>query len=132
MSERLRFTYFADGDGIWRKRNEQLKRIMAWIDVYRVSVAVLDGITELRRSVEIDVSWGEYVEVYDNTEGFDEFVTQLGKHLNCPFAACAVKVHPSSRTATHDPTAKRQFFICPSASVELANGSSSLFVYLFV
>jgi hypothetical protein len=57
---------------------------ISWPDVYRVSVFRQDLITEASRVLHFDFDYGEYIEVNDGMEGFDEMVLHLGEYLPLP------------------------------------------------
>lgn len=52
-----------------------------WDDVYSVSCYKVDAKSAVIRYMNFDYSWGDFVEVCDRMDGFDELAETIEKHL---------------------------------------------------
>ncbi len=55
-----------------------------WPDVYRVYASRIDLITESAFVLSFEYDYGEFIEVNEGMEGFDEMVSHLAEYLPLP------------------------------------------------
>ena len=74
----------ADDRGIWRRTGDSVGHGIEWSEIVRVSGAKLDCVTQHRCYLELDFEFGEFVELYDDWDGFDSAVAALAQRFDLP------------------------------------------------
>ena len=71
----------ADRLGIWRQDPPAPRIGYRWREIFRVIGAKLDTITTIDTILEIEVDYGEYLELNSEWKGCDEVLNALPRHL---------------------------------------------------
>ncbi len=71
----------ADMEGIWREDRPGARYGLAWPEIYRIVAYKLDCVTETDIVLEVDFEFGEYLELNDKWEGFEQVVSEISERL---------------------------------------------------
>jgi hypothetical protein len=80
MSAKLNRTW-ADDDGVWCERTPGRSHGIKWEEVYAVSGYKLDGITEVYAVICLEFFYGEFMEIDNEMQGFEDVVSAIGERL---------------------------------------------------
>ena len=72
---------YADERGVWREDRPGSPFGILWDEIYRLSGGKLDGQDEIYTILALDWEYGEYLELNDRWEGFDQVVQALTERL---------------------------------------------------
>ncbi len=72
---------FADERGVWIDRKPGSRTGIEWLEVYRVIGHRFDGITETYPCVELELEFGEWIDLYSNWPGFQNVVAEISRRL---------------------------------------------------
>jgi hypothetical protein len=72
---------FADDRGVWHESIPGQPFGIAWDEIYSVSGHKLDGITEIYTCIVLDFEYGDFIELYDSSPGFQQVVEAITRRL---------------------------------------------------
>ncbi|MDQ1350138.1 MAG: hypothetical protein QG657_439 [Acidobacteriota bacterium] len=80
MSDKIK----TDLNGVWIQTDKGTKSGIRWDEVYSISISAIDGIIKSYRYLTFDFEFGEFIETYDQMEGFDELLDEVSKRFLLP------------------------------------------------